>query len=87
MGANMPPSILAEVSFISNPEEEQLLSSGSYRTLIAHSIASGIKAYFSSSTSVQKVAGARQDMNEKLKAFSGPAKADSIVPQGFLAER
>lgn len=87
MGANMPPSILAEVSFISNPEEEQLLSSGSYRTLIAHSIAAGIKAYFSSSTSVQKVAGARQDINEKLKAFSGPAKADSIVPQGFLAER
>lgn len=48
VGANMP-SILAEVSFISNPEEEKLLSQESYRTVLANSIASGIKRYFSSS--------------------------------------
>jgi N-acetylmuramoyl-L-alanine amidase len=85
MGANMPPSILAEVSFISNPEEEQLLSSESYRTLIAHSIASGIKAYFSSSTPVQRVAGRRQAGNDRAGAGSGYVKAGSIVQRDFLA--
>lgn len=58
MGASMPPSILAEVSFVSNPEEEKLLSGESYRRVIASSIASGIKEYFSSSVPVQKVADA-----------------------------
>lgn len=58
MGASMPPSILAEVSFVSNPEEEKLLSSESYRRVIASSIASGIREYFSSSVPVQKVADA-----------------------------
>ncbi|HWR58427.1 MAG TPA: N-acetylmuramoyl-L-alanine amidase, partial [Thermodesulfovibrionales bacterium] len=55
MGANMP-SILAEVSFISNPEEEKLLSRESYRKILAGSIASGIRTYFASSSPVQKVA-------------------------------
>jgi N-acetylmuramoyl-L-alanine amidase len=50
------PSILAEVSFISNPEEERLLSQESYRSTLAASIASGIRAYLSASPSLQKVA-------------------------------
>ena len=58
MGANMP-SILAEVSFISNPQEEKLLSTESYRKVLAASIAAGIKTYFSSSSPVQKMAEAR----------------------------
>ncbi len=56
MGANMP-SILAEVSFISNPDEEKLLSSEAYRKILARSIAEGIRTYFSS-TSPQKTASA-----------------------------
>lgn len=60
MGANMP-SILAEVSFISNPDEEKLLSSDAYRKILAGSIASGIKTYFSSSSPVQKVALTKRD--------------------------
>ncbi|HAM53381.1 MAG TPA: N-acetylmuramoyl-L-alanine amidase [Nitrospiraceae bacterium] len=60
MGASMPPSILAEVSFISNPEEEQLLSRESYRSRIAASIASGIKTYLTASPSVQQVAYSRK---------------------------
>lgn len=39
------PSILAEISFVSNPEEEHLLSEGGYRQEIAESIFEGIKAY------------------------------------------
>ncbi len=44
-GAQMP-SVLIEVSFISNPEEERLLSKESYRTQIAEAVAEGINKYF-----------------------------------------
>jgi N-acetylmuramoyl-L-alanine amidase len=52
-GARMP-SVLAEVSFISNPEEEALLSKESYRNSIAEGIADGIHLYFTSSPVIQK---------------------------------
>jgi N-acetylmuramoyl-L-alanine amidase len=39
------PSILAEVSFISNPTEEQLLRQSQYRQAIAESLFQGIRAY------------------------------------------
>jgi N-acetylmuramoyl-L-alanine amidase len=51
------PSVLVEVSFISNPEEEKLLSKDSYRMQIAKAIAAGLDIYVISSPSVQKVAG------------------------------
>jgi N-acetylmuramoyl-L-alanine amidase len=53
-GAKMP-SVLAEVSFISNPDEEKLLSRDSYRMEIARAIADGVTTYFTSSPAVQKV--------------------------------
>ena len=40
------PSVLVETAFISNPEEEQLLRSGSYQDKLAQAINSGIKNYF-----------------------------------------
>ncbi|HEY5593679.1 MAG TPA: N-acetylmuramoyl-L-alanine amidase [Nitrospiria bacterium] len=46
LNSNMP-SILAEVSFISNPTEEQLLRQGPYRQAIAESLFQGIRAYLS----------------------------------------
>ncbi|NWF98171.1 MAG: N-acetylmuramoyl-L-alanine amidase [Nitrospirae bacterium] len=55
LGANMP-SILAEVSFISNPQEENLLSNETYREEIAKALAEGIDTYFKSSPAIQKVA-------------------------------
>jgi N-acetylmuramoyl-L-alanine amidase len=39
------PSILAEVGFISNPEEEKLLRKDSYRQNIAEALCQGIKKY------------------------------------------
>ncbi len=39
------PSILAEVGFISNPEEERLLSTAAYRQSIAEALCKGIKRY------------------------------------------
>jgi N-acetylmuramoyl-L-alanine amidase len=45
-------SILAEVSFISNPDEEKRLRTPEYRQKIAEGLYEGIKRYISSSTQV-----------------------------------
>jgi len=55
-GAKMP-SVLAEVSFISNPAEEKLLSKDDYKTHIAKAIAEGVDTYAAAMPSVHKVAG------------------------------
>lgn len=44
IGANMP-SILTEVGFISNPEEERWLKSEAYQEKLAESLLEGVKAY------------------------------------------
>ena len=44
IGASMP-SVLAEISFISNPEEERQLKTPAYRQQIAESLFQGIKSY------------------------------------------
>lgn len=54
-GAKMP-SVLVEVSFISNPEEEKLLSQDEYRVNIAKAIAEGLHTYLSSAPAIQKMA-------------------------------
>ncbi len=54
-GAKMP-SVLVEVSFISNPEEERLLSRGAYREDIARAIADGLNSYMSSAPVIQRFA-------------------------------
>jgi len=59
-GARMP-SVLVEVSFISNPEEEKLLSCDSYRMDIATAVAEGVHKYFSPVPAVQKVVSSKND--------------------------
>jgi N-acetylmuramoyl-L-alanine amidase len=54
-GARMP-SVLVEVSFISNPLEEKLLSKQQYREDIARSIAAGIERYMESTPGQQTIA-------------------------------
>jgi N-acetylmuramoyl-L-alanine amidase len=44
IGANMP-SILAEIAFVSHPEDEKLLKTPEYRETIARSLFKGVKAY------------------------------------------
>ena len=44
IGANMP-SILSEVSFMSNPSDEKLLKSSSYRQKLAEALCRGIESY------------------------------------------
>jgi N-acetylmuramoyl-L-alanine amidase len=60
-GAKMP-SVLVEVSFISNPLEEKLLSKDAYRGDLARSISAGITKYMSNSPEGQTVAGLRDDL-------------------------
>ena len=57
-GAKMP-SVLVEVSFISNPLEEKLLSKDDYRGDLARSISAGITKYMSKAPEGQTVAGVR----------------------------
>jgi len=54
-GAQMP-SVLVEVSFISNPLEEKLLAKDGYRGELAQSIASGINTYMTAVPDGQTVA-------------------------------
>lgn len=54
VGAQMP-SCLLEISYISNSEEEKLLSNDLYRTKVAMSIAEGIENYFVKSDNINKV--------------------------------
>jgi N-acetylmuramoyl-L-alanine amidase len=49
------PSILAEVGFISNPQEEKLLKQDWYRQAIAEALFKGIKQYVE--TRSQQIAG------------------------------
>jgi N-acetylmuramoyl-L-alanine amidase len=44
IGANMP-SVLAEISFISNPQEERLIKTPKYRQQIAESLFEGVRSY------------------------------------------
>jgi len=60
-GAQMP-SVLVEVSFISNPLEEKLLAKDSYRVELAQSIASGVNKYMSALPEGQTVARNSRDI-------------------------
>jgi N-acetylmuramoyl-L-alanine amidase len=44
IGANMP-SILAEIAFVSHPDEERLLKDGEHRERIAWGLFDGVRAY------------------------------------------
>ena len=52
IGANMP-SILAEISFVSNPEDERRLKTAEYRQHIAESLYRGISKYVSGLSGVK----------------------------------
>ena len=60
-GAKMP-SVLVEVSFISNPLEEKLLSKDDYRGDLASSLSAGITKYMLKVPEGQTVAGFRENI-------------------------
>ena len=52
--SRIPPSILVETAFISNPEEERKLNDEQYQDKLVSSILSGIKKYFASNPALAK---------------------------------
>jgi len=44
IGANMP-AVLAEIAFVTNPDDEKLLRDSDYREMIARSLLRGVKSY------------------------------------------
>jgi N-acetylmuramoyl-L-alanine amidase len=56
IGATMP-SVLAEVSFISNPDEERQLKTAAYRQQIAESLLRGIRSYAGTLSSTKTANG------------------------------
>lgn len=60
VGAEMP-SVLVEVSFISNREEEKRLSSKKYKKKLAQAIANGINSYITQSTLIVSPVGDTKD--------------------------
>lgn len=58
IGANMP-SILAEISFLTNPDDARQLRTGDYRERIAESIGHGVEQYLRSLASVHPASAAK----------------------------
>jgi N-acetylmuramoyl-L-alanine amidase len=64
LGANMP-SVLIEVSYLSNTEDARLLSQNAYRQRVAESIAEGIRNYTASLKKIARVPAALGPTNPK----------------------
>ncbi len=47
IGANMP-AVLAEIAFLSNPEDEKVLRTAQYRDQLARSLLAGVRSYLES---------------------------------------
>src|SRR5450432_289415 len=62
IGANMP-SILAEISFVSNPNDEKKLRTNDYRQKIADSLYKGVSSYINGLSGI-KVAASKVDRSE-----------------------
>jgi len=60
IGADMP-SILAEVSFISNPDEEKVLRTPAYRQRIAESLLDGVRSYADTLSGVKTASSIEKD--------------------------
>jgi N-acetylmuramoyl-L-alanine amidase len=77
VGAEMP-SILVEVSFVSNREEEKRLSTEQYKNRIAEAIAQGINSYITQATLIVNPV---MDQKENILA------EDVSVPDDTLRSR
>jgi len=63
IGANMP-SILAEISFVSNPSDERRLKTPEYRQRIAESLYRGIAKYVSGLSGVKVASKVDRDVSQ-----------------------
>src|ERR1051326_3551744 len=64
IGANMP-SILAEICFISNPQEEKLVKTAENRQAIAHSLFEGVRSYAESLSGTKSAVAAKTQKRQE----------------------
>jgi len=87
IGANMP-SILAEISFLTNPRDERLLSQSDYRQQIAEGLYRGIERYVASLGSLRIAERGADGVPERRVSAQTPAapvtsRASSDDPQNY----
>jgi len=87
IGANMP-SILAEISFLTNPRDERLLSRADYRQQIAEGLYRGIQSYVASLGSLklaQRAGGAMPErpVSTHTAAAQPPGRDPSADPEDY----
>ena len=75
IGAQMP-SILAEISFLTNPDDAQQLRESAYRERIAESLASGVERYLNG------LSGTRRKGSQTVKASAKIDAAESRTASG-----
>ena len=63
IGANMP-SVLAEISFVSNPQDERKLQTPEYRQKIAESLYKGVARYVSGLSGVKVASKGKEDRGQ-----------------------
>ena len=83
IGAKMP-AILAEVGFLSNPEEEELMMTDAYRDKLAEALVKGIQAYQRSLSHFQ-VAG--RPANSAPKTSDAPSVIPASTSSNSSAKR
>jgi len=72
IGAQMP-SILAEISFLTNPEDAEQLREGSYRQRIAESLDAGVERYLRGLSGTNPVEKARSSTKTSTASGEEPA--------------
>jgi N-acetylmuramoyl-L-alanine amidase len=76
IGAAMP-SVLAEISFVTNSQEAKLLKSSAYRQRIADALFAAIRKY---QTSLHSVSGQAASANESGAEFPRPTRLPAAPP-------
>jgi N-acetylmuramoyl-L-alanine amidase len=77
IGANMP-SVLAEISFLTNPQDERLLKRAEHRGRIAEALYRGITHYVTSLGGVKVTQQARS--GDSPEGVSPPASSPAVAP-------
>jgi len=78
IGANMP-SILAEISFLTNPRDERLLKKGEYRQKVAAALYSGISHYVDNLGGVAVAQKTRTENSPADPSLKGSPAADRPI--------
>ncbi|MGH8456786.1 MAG: N-acetylmuramoyl-L-alanine amidase [Stenotrophobium sp.] len=80
------PSVLVETAFITNPHDERLLASDSYREKMADSILAGIQGYFKNYRPHQQVVENDPDQARPAPGPTRPGKAMEVSLERKLDE-